>query len=138
MSLTRKARRSAKVSLKHAFTAALSAVVQFEGVEEIARLKSSLISIYQPANSEELLALERMALAQQAMLRAARLEATLLNTCIQATIAANDNCRLAAGFLRLARQSNGWSLFLRYQGDAECQYHRAREDFDSLKALRIE
>jgi hypothetical protein len=135
MSLTRKALRPAKKSLKHAFNAALLAVLRLEDVLEIARLKSDLISFYQPVNSQELLALERVAIAQQAMLRAARLEAILLTTCIEAT-EPYDNCSLAVGFLRLARQSNGWSRFLRYQDAAECQYRRALEDFASLQALR--
>src|SRR5271169_3184167 len=50
--------------------------------------------------------------------------------------AQNRNYCLAEGFLRLARQSNGWSIFLRYQAQAERQYRRALEDFDRLKALR--
>jgi SAM-dependent methyltransferase len=113
-----------------------------EDAEEIARLKSGLIPVYQPVNAAELLALERIALGQQAMLRAARLEATLLNTCIKETIEAKDrpftpmSTQLAGGFLRLARQSNGWSRFLRYQAQAECEYRRVLEDFASLKALR--
>jgi hypothetical protein len=35
---------------------------------------------------------------------------------IEITRAQNRNYLLGEGFLRLARQSNGWTLFLRYQG----------------------
>ncbi len=152
--------RSAQNSLKHGFTASTFAVVRLEDLQEIARLKSDLVSVYQPVNSQELFALERMALSQQAILRAARLESGLFTTSLNETLDSNDrpftpmskelagdgsveitraqnrNYCLAEGFLRLARQSNGWSIFLRYQAQAERQYRRALEDFDRLKTLR--
>jgi hypothetical protein len=152
--------RSARNSVKHGFTASTFAVVRLEDLQEIALLKSDLVSVYQPVNSQELFALERMALAQQAILRAARLESGLFTTCLNETLAANDhpftpmseelagdgdieitraqnrNYLLAEGFLRIVRQSNGWTIFLRYQAQAERQYRRALEDFDRLKALR--
>ena len=153
--------RSARNSVKHGFTASSFGVVRLEDLQEIAHLKSDLVSAYQPANSQELLALERMALSQQAILRAARLESGLFTACLNETLsisndepflpmnealsgdgdievtrAQNRNYLLAAGFLRLSTQSNAWSLFLRYQAQAERQYRRALEDFDRLKALR--
>jgi len=36
----------------------------------------------------------------------------------------------------MASQGNTWSLFLRYQAQAERHYRRAVEEFDRLKALR--
>jgi hypothetical protein len=152
--------RSARNSVKHGFTASTFAVVRLEDVHEVAHLASDLVSVYQPVNSQELLALQRMALSQQAILRAARLESGLFTACLNETLEANDhpafpmnqelagdgdievtraqnrNYLLGEGFLRLARQSNGWTLFLRYQAQAERQYRRALEDFDRLKALR--
>src|SRR5579863_10402 len=152
--------RSAQNSVKHGFTASSFAVVRLEDLQEIARLKSDLVSVYQPVNSQEIFALERMALSQQAILRAARLESGLFTTSLNETLDANDrpftpmskelagsgdieitraqnrNYCLAEGFLRLVRQSNGWTIFLRYQAQAERQYRRALEDFDRLKALR--
>ncbi len=152
--------RSARNSVKHGFTAASFAVVRLEDVHEVAHLASDLVSVYQPVNSQELFALQRMAISQQAILRAARLESGLFTTCLNETLDANDhpafpmnqllsgdgemeitraqnrNYLLGEGFLRLARQSNGWTLFLRYQAQAERQYRRALEDFDRLKALR--
>jgi hypothetical protein len=103
-----------------------------------------------------------MALAQQSMFRASRLEAGLFTTGLNETLdtgdhpftpmskelagvadiniarAQNRNYCLADGFLRLVRQSNGWSLFLRYQAQSERLYRRALEEFDRLKALRPE
>src|ERR1039458_1014021 len=43
-----------------------------------------------------------------------------------------------AGFHRTAAKSNSWSLFLRYQAQAERHYRRAVEEFERLKALRGE
>jgi hypothetical protein len=152
--------RSARNSVKHGFTASTFAVVRLEDLQEIALLKSDLVSVYQPVNSQELFALERMAIAQQTILRAARLESGLFTTCLNETLdnsdhpfipmseelagdgdieitrAQNRNYLLAEGFLRTVRQSNGWTIFLRYQAQAERLYRRALEDFDRLKALR--
>lgn len=85
--------RSSQNTRKHGFTASTFAVVRLEDLQEIAA--------YQPVNSQELFAVERMALAE--------------------------------GFHRLARQANSWSLFLRYQAQAERLYRRAVEEFEGLK-----
>jgi hypothetical protein len=155
--------RSARNARSHGFTASTFAVVRLEDLQEIAHLKSDLTAVYQPVNSQELFALERMALTQQAMLRAARLESGLFTNCldialnhngtpfvpmspdlvgdgdIEITRAQNRNYALAEGFHRMARQPNNtWSLFLRYQAQAERHYRRAVEEFNRLKALRAE
>jgi hypothetical protein len=158
--------RSARNSRSHGFTASTFAVVRLEDLNEVAHLKADLTAVYQPVNSQELFALERMALTQQAMLRAARLESGLFTTCLDAALdgeghpfvpmspdlagngdlsldieitrAQNRNYALADGFQRMVRQANGWSLFLRYQAQAERHYRRAVEEFDRLKALRAE
>ena len=57
---------------------------------------------------------------------------------IEITRAQNRNYALADGFQRMVRQANGWSLFLRYQAQAERHYRRSVEEFDRLKALRPE
>ena len=82
--------RSAQNSLKHGFTASTFAVVRLEDLQEIGRLKFDLVSVYQPVNSQELFALERMALSQQAILRAARLESGLFTTSLNETLDSND------------------------------------------------
>ena len=57
---------------------------------------------------------------------------------IEVTRAQNRNFLLGDGFHRLARESNSFTLLLRYQAQAERHYRRAMEEFDRLKALREE
>jgi hypothetical protein len=153
--------RSAQNSRKHGFTASIFAVVRLEELDEVARLREDLIACYQPVNSQELFAIERIALAQQSLLRAARLENGMFTNCFdesfdssgrpvrmihqalvnddyEITKAQNRNFILADGFHRLAKTANTWSLFLRYQAQAERLYRRAIEEFERLKALRHE
>jgi hypothetical protein len=154
--------RSAQNARKHGFTASTFAVVRLEDLQEVAHLKDDLVALYRPVNSQELFALERIALAQQALLRAARLEAGLFITALNSAcdclgspielmnpelagngdieITRQQNCNylLGEGFQQMARKSNSWSLFLRYQAQAERHYRRAVEEFERLKALRDE
>ena len=153
--------RSAQNAVKHGFTASSFVVVRLEELDEVENLKQDLISVYQPVNAQELLALERAALAQQSMFRAARLESGFFTACIDEAYdtdgdpirllsrdmladnipvlrAQNRNFGLAAGFDRSARRSNTFTLILRYQAQAERQYRRAMEEFDRLKSLRSE
>src|ERR1017187_4301526 len=135
--------RSAQNARKHGFTASTFAVVRLEDLNEVAHLKDDLLAFYQPVNSQELFALERIALAQHALLRAARLESGLFTTClnscydpfgepmvlmneelagngdIEITRAQNRNYLLGEGFHRMAGKSNSWSLCLRYQAQTE-------------------
>jgi hypothetical protein len=152
--------RSSQNARKHGFTASSFAVVRLEDLNEVANLREDLISLYHPVNSQELFAVERIALAQQAILRAARLEVGFFSNClgesldtrgefrppshsqvaveIETNQAQERNFRLADGFHRLITQSNSFALLLRYQAQAERQYRRAIEEFDRLKALRGE
>jgi hypothetical protein len=154
--------RSAQNARKHGFTASTFAVVRLEDLNEVANLTADLLALYQPVNSQELYAIERIALTQQALLRAARLETGLFTTClnealdssgnpvvlmdkqlagdgdIEITRAQNRNYLLGEGFHRMVGQSNSWSLALRYQVLAERHYRRAVEEFERLKALRPE
>ena len=59
--------RSARNARSHGFTASTFAVVRLEDLHEIAHLKADLTAVYQPVNSQELFALDRMALTQQAI-----------------------------------------------------------------------
>jgi hypothetical protein len=151
---------SSQNTCKHGLSSANFTVIRLEDTEEIARLRADLISVYQPVNSQELFALEQMAIRQQAMLRAARFEAGMFSAClneclesdgsarfplhedvtygIEVTLAQNRNYMLADGFFRLARQGNGIQLFLRYQAQAERLYRRAVEEFERLRKLRPE
>jgi hypothetical protein len=100
--------------------------VRLEDLQEVAHLKRDLIAVYHPVNSQELFALERMAAAQQTIRRAARLESGLFTTCLNETfnIANDEPFILTERFHRLSQQSNSWSLFLRYQAQAERLYRR--------------
>jgi hypothetical protein len=151
---------SAQNARKHGFRAAEFAVVRLEELDSVARLKADLLAVYRPVNPQELFALERIALAQQALIRAARLETGLFTCClnevmdytgepfilisnelirdIEVTRAQNRNYGLAEGFHRMVRRANSWSLFLRYQAQAERHYRRAAEEFQRLRALREE
>jgi hypothetical protein len=58
--------RSAQNARKHGFTASTFAVVRLEDLHEVAHLKDDLLAVYQPVNSQELFALERIALGLRA------------------------------------------------------------------------
>src|SRR6266516_4385982 len=77
-----KARSAQNSSRKHGFTPSTFAVVRLEDLHDIAHLKEDLLAVYKPVNSQELFAVERIALAQQTLLRAARLESGLFTTCL--------------------------------------------------------
>src|SRR5437763_9758528 len=154
--------RSARSACTHGFTASSFAVVRLEDLDEIARLKQDAVAVYQPVNSQEMFALEQIALAQQTMFRAARIESGYFTNCldtsindndvpiatmhpvlvgngdIQITRAQNRNYALADGFDRMAKRGNSFVLVLRYKAQAERLYRRAVEDFDRLKARRNE
>ena len=145
---------------RHGFAPSDFAVVRLEDLDAVARLKADLAVVYQPVNSQELFATERIALAQHALLRCARLESGLFTTSLnealdrtgnpivpmtedlvgdlEITRAQNRNYALAEGFRRIAREGNTWMLFLRYQAQTERLYRRAVEEFERLKALRDE
>jgi hypothetical protein len=151
---------SSQNARKHGFTATKFAVVRLEDLQEVAHLREDLVAVYQPVNSQELFALERVALAQQSILRAARFEAGFFSACLNESCESNGECTLPMnsqitadidvtksqnrnfvlvdGFNRFASQSNSFALLLRYQAQAERQYRRAIEEFERLKALRDE
>ena len=54
------------------------------------------------------------------------------------TRAQNRNYGLGAGFHRFVQKANTWSLFLRYQAQAERNYRRGIEDLDRLRSMRDE
>jgi len=150
--------RSSQNARKHGFAAASFAVIRLEDLNEVAALREDLVALYRPVNSQELFAVERIALAQQTILRAARLEAGFFSLClgesfdtsgqfrmpmnsqlseeIEVTFAQNRNYLLGDGFHRLILRTNSFALLLRYQAQAERQYRRATEEFDRLKSLR--
>ncbi len=125
--------------------------------------------MYHPVNAQELFGVpsapDSIALAQQALLRVARLEAGLF-TCapdraldrsaaapihlmsedlvaaIDVLAAQKRNFALADGFRQMVSQSDTWKLFLRYQAETGRRgalwARRAIKEFERLKALRAE
>ena len=153
--------RSAQNSRKHGFAASAFAVVRIEDVGDVGRLRDDLIACHQPINAQELFAIERIAIAQQALLCSARLENGMFTTCLnesldghgkpligiaaelcqgdmEITRAQTRNYLLAEGFHRLIKYCGSWPLFMRYQVQTERLYRRAVEEFERLKALRNE
>ncbi len=150
--------RSSQNARRHGFTASSFAIVRLEDLDGIARLADDLVATYQPANSQERFALERIAIAQQGLLRIARLESGLLTACLDEAVDRTDtpffqmspelldgvdvtrqqnrNYCLALGFHRQAVKAPTWTLFLRYQAQAERLYRRAVEDLERLIRLR--
>jgi hypothetical protein len=152
--------RSSQNARKHGFAAGRYTVVRFEQLESIEAFRAEAIAIYQPVNSQELIAVERIALSQHAILRCAALEAGLFSIAFnevinvtetpdkvlcddvirnaQIAVSQNRSFLLATGFQHAAGPKNAFRLFLRYQAQTERLYRRAVEDFERLKALRSE
>ena len=150
--------RSAQNARKHGFAAAYFTVVRLEDEENVTTLTEEAVEYYNPVNSQERIAVERIALAQHAMFRAARLEAGLFTNCLNEAIGLRDrpripmdpdlvedievkrsqirNWMLAEGFRRAVGSSNTMALAVRYSAQTERQYRRAIEDFDRLEARR--
>ncbi len=131
--------------------------VRAENVNQVANLRADLIAVYQPVNSQELFAIERVALAQHSLLRSYRLEAGFITCALEeglelpanprilrvpeltkgpVTKGQNHNYWMAFGLSRLNRNSTDWPMLLRYQTHAERLYRRAIEELERLRALR--
>ena len=98
---------SARNALRHGFATSSFGVVRLEDLQEVGRLQADLVAAYQPANSQELFALERMAVTQQTIRRAARLESGLFTTCLNETLDANDYPAFPMNQATLRRWRNG-------------------------------
>src|SRR5689334_15733087 len=70
--------RSARNSYKHGLCAETVTAVGFDDPDALARLREDAIREYQPITSQELQAVDRIAIGQLQMLRAARLEAGMI------------------------------------------------------------
>ena len=147
---------------KHGFAGSSFTVVRLEDLKDIDNLRQDALDFYRPVNSQEIFAVERIALCQMALLRIARLESGILTTCldralypddepirlmtpelagdgdIEITRAQNRNFALSVGFHKNTERPHTWELFLRYQTQTERQYRRAIEDFERLRAMRPE
>jgi hypothetical protein len=152
--------RSAQNARKYTFNSEYFAIVRLESPEIIANLRDDAVAFYQPVNSQELFAVERIALAQLSLLRCAVWEAGLFTTClddamespgnpfilrnpeltdgIEVTRGQNHAYWLAFGINRMMGKTNNnnWTVFLRHQAQAERLHRRAIEEFERLKSLR--
>jgi len=131
--------------------------IRAEDADAIAHIKAALVDFYQPANSEEHFAIERIALARHSLLRTYRLESGLITFGFQkalqipgvpqilgdpeqtgeppVTTGQEQSFWMAAGFCFANGQSH-WLSFLRYQAQAERLYRRALEEFERLRRHR--
>ncbi len=131
--------------------------IRDEDLDAIAHIKASLVDFYQPANSEELFAIERIALARHSLLRTYRMESGLVSYGLQKALQISGTPRLlrdpeqpdlpppttgqvqsfwiAAGFVDINKMSH-WQIFLRYQAQAERFYRHAIEEFERLRRHR--
>jgi len=154
--------KSALNARKHGFAGSVFTVVRLEDLNEITELRQDALDLYRPVNSQELFAVERIAVCQLSMIRASRLEAGLFPTCldkaldpegepmhlmstelagkgdIEITRVQNRNFILSEGFHRSTQKPQTWTLFLRYQAQSERLHRRAIQEFDRLRALRSE
>ena len=149
--------RSSQNARKHGFTASNFGILAMEDLDEIENLKQDLIEAHQPVNNQELFALEQIAIAQQSLRRAARMEAGLFMACMHrahvsadsaahttdkltgdsdVTLQQHRNFRLAEGLHKMSRDSNAWTQFLRYQTQAQRKYTFAVEAFEKLVRQR--
>jgi hypothetical protein len=151
--------RSSQNARKYGFYGNAYNVPQLEDLEDVANLREDFAAAYHPRNPAEMEAVEQIAIAHQARLRAVRLEVGLFTSmldqvysigrdnvpgiCDELAAAATPrgktipeirNFMLAEGFRRMKPEL--WSGFLRHRAQVERFYHQAVEDFDQLKARR--
>jgi hypothetical protein len=154
--------RASQNARKHPFNPDPFAIVRIEDRAAIATLVADGVpsgpATYQPINSQERDAVERIALAKHSMRRMSVLEAGFFTNCLDQAMSgpadpfilnrselANgidiplEQHRaywLAFGFNSFTRQSNIAATFLRFQAQAERLHRRAVEDFHRLLKLR--
>lgn len=138
------------------FDTSAFAAVRVEDPDAIHHIKSELVAAYQPANSEELFAIERLALARHSLLRCYRIEAGLITSGLDAALGdngeiptpydetvgesklnepQNHSLWMTLGFRKLCR-TDVIKLFLRYQAQTDRLYRNALEALRRVLALR--
>lgn len=148
--------RSAQNLRKPTFDPAAFPVAHVAELDSIAKLRADAIASYQPVNSQERFAVERIALTQQSLLRCAAIESGFHTGFRNGTIARdvlpphmptvdiqvahiqNRNLRLAEGSQRVLRKSGAWQLLVRYQAQTERLLRSAIKDLERIRKLRAE
>jgi hypothetical protein len=150
--------RSSQNARKRPFNPDPFAIVRIEDRAELAARVADAMATYQPINSQERDAVERIAIAQHSMRRLFILEAGFFTNCLDQAMEGParpfvlqqpeltngidiplDQHRaywLAFGFHRYSQQSNIVATLLRFQAQAERLHRRAVEDFHRLLKLR--
>jgi hypothetical protein len=146
--------RASRNSRKHGLADAAVSILRLEDRGELDNLRADALARYRPRDSQEMFAVERIAMCQLMMIRGWRLEAGMFITCLNRVLNDDDtpifgiheslfpdagirveqnrNSAMAEGFQRMAIQSPMWSLVIRYQAQVERQYRRAVEEFQRL------
>src|SRR3569623_612382 len=57
--------RSARNAVRHGFRSSSFAVVRLEDLDQVEKFKADAVACYRPVNSQELVAVERIAMTQQ-------------------------------------------------------------------------
>ena len=129
--------------MAHSFNAAAYAAIPVEDASFITDLRDGAVATYHPANSQELFACERIALAQASLSRCAMLEAGFhtaflseIEPVIHPVDTQNPSLSLATGFSRTTSESDAFKLFLRYRDQCRREYRDARQDIVQLIKLR--
>ena len=127
---------------KHGFAGDEFSVNTVEDRKAVERLREDLLAHYKPANSQEIFAVERIALTQHALLRLARLEVGICNVALEKYDSPGADSKpkeamprpycLARGFHDM-NPDRTWILFLRYQAQAERNHRRAIDDLERLR-----
>jgi hypothetical protein len=154
--------RSSQNARKHPFNPDPFAIVRIEDRAAISTLVADGVpsgpATYQPINSQERDAVERIALAKHSMRRMSVLEAGFFTNCLDQAMSGPADPLilnrselatgidipleqhraywLAFGFNSFTRQSKIAATFLRFQAQAERLHRRAVEDFHRLFKLR--
>src|ERR1039458_9022196 len=74
--------KSALNARTHGFSGSMTTVVRLADHVESYNLRSDLLDLYRPVNSQEIFALERIAVCQLSLIRAERLGAGLFTACL--------------------------------------------------------
>src|SRR5271165_6241594 len=150
--------RSSQNARKHPFNPDPFAVVRIEDPALVAALFAGAIATYQPINSQEREAVQRIAVGQHVMRRMSMAEAGFFTNCLDKVmespgkafildnpeitygldvkVGQNRAYWLAFGFDLYTRQGKTVERLLRMQAQAERLYRRAVEDFERLFKLR--
>ena len=141
-----------------AFDPSSFTAIRAEDLDAIDNIQAGLVDHYQPANSEELFAIERIALARHSLLRTYRLESGLVTLGLQKALQIPGVPQIlgdSEGTDRSCAQTQArervfgwppvsaspiatpiWQFFLRYQAQTERFYRHAIEEFERLRRQR--